>query len=118
MQPSGDDWYLQISSLIWSTLGRITNNFRLVSLRFDGDEWKLRIVLEQDSKSDYEEIEELFEDYVDKVWDNSFTWREDSEAVITEAVDCEIIKEVEVIPDGVLEVEQQDQYVWIYRRKE
>ena len=57
---------LQVVYLVQALLGAISNNFRAVSLSFEGKKTHLHFVLELESKSDREEIEDIvcqFESY-------------------------------------------------------
>jgi len=117
MDITTDDWHVQIRSLLSACLGQITQNMRLISLRFKDDYWVVHFVLETESTADREVIEEIFEDFDVSSWNAISGERSYGSAKFSSAVDRKIKKEV-TITAGEIEREQEELLLWIYRRRE
>lgn len=117
MEPLGDDWHVQIRSLISASLGQITDSFRLISLRFEDDCWKVRFVLESESAQSLEAADEIFENFDSDSWNAICGWRTHGDVKFSSAVDQKIQKEI-IISDGEISREQTEQAFWLYRRRE
>lgn len=117
MELTGDDWCVQIRSLLSACLGQITPNFRLISLRFTDGFWIVRFVLEAESEKDLEVVDEIYEDFGVIAWNAICSERTHGNASFSSAADKNTKKEV-VISTNKIEREQEELLVWLYRRRE
>lgn len=58
-QPGLEEWNYQVLMLVQALVGKISTNFRMVTLLWDGDEWVLKFYLEENLEEDVEEIEDV-----------------------------------------------------------
>ena len=117
MEPKGDDWHVQIVSLVRSCLGQITDNVRLISLIYLGNRWRIRFVLETDTESDRAIIDEIFEDFEVESWNTISAWRTQGSVDFSPAIDLGVDMEVVISADEI-KYEQTEQVFWLYRRRE
>ena len=117
MAPTGDDWHLHTVALLGACIGQISSNFRLVSLRFTQDQWMLRVILEADNSGDVNAANEILEDYTLDVLDKKTLWEQHNPMSFSVAAYQKIQSEIFITKEPI-EREQDDQLLWIYRRKE
>lgn len=63
MNPSVAEWNFQCVAVMQALAGAISPNFRRVTLDFDGGEWVISFVLEQEDALDREEIEDFVDEW-------------------------------------------------------
>lgn len=117
MKLTGDDWHIQIRSLLSACLGQITPNFRLISLRFKEEYWIIRFVLESESAEDREVIEDIYEDFDVISWNAICGERTHGNVKFSAAIDKQVKKEV-IISAAKIEREQEELLLWVFRRYE
>lgn len=117
MEPSSDDWHVHTTSIISACLGRISSNYRFIGLYFTGDEWNLKIILEQEDPEDIEIANDIFDDYCIEVEQSALAWRTYGDAHFSDAVLSDMIFDFS-ISNGELKLQKQDQFRWIFLRKE
>jgi hypothetical protein len=103
--------------MITACLGQITPNFRLISLHFAKDHWKVRFVLERESDQDLEIAKEIFEDFAAESYNSISTWKTNGVQNFSQSIEQELKMEV-TISRQPIELGKGDQSIWLYRRRE